>query len=111
LHSIFATPSTQTSRSIFAIYAAEEHIPIRESGGKFIGYCLPTDIAGATSEPFCFDRFPSLAVYEVYRAKAAHPLQGRNAALLESSRTVISIQQSLIQPSEVTVVSRTDASF
>ena len=84
--------------SDFATYAAEERIPIRESGGKIIGYFLPTDFAGATSEAFGLIDFPSLAEYEVYRAKlAAHPLHKRNAALLESSGAVASIQRSLIQ--------------
>jgi hypothetical protein len=57
----------------FAEYATREQIPIRESGGKILGYFLPTDFAGATGEAFGLIDFPSLAEYEIYRANlAAH---------------------------------------
>jgi len=82
----------------FASYAAAEQIPIRESGGAILGYFLPTDFAGATSEAFGLINFPSLADYEVYRSRLAeHPLHKRNVALLESKGAVLSIQRSLIQ--------------
>ena len=72
--------------------------PISESGGNILGYFLPTDFAGATSEAFGLIDFPSLAEYEVYRAKlAAHPLHKKNVAALESKGAVLSIQRSLIQ--------------
>ena len=84
--------------SDFATYAAEEQIPIRESGGKIVGYFLPTDFAGATNEAFGLIDFPSLAEYEIYRAKlAAHPLHKKNVAILQSSGVVLSTQRSLIQ--------------
>jgi hypothetical protein len=89
--------------SDFATYATKEQIPIRESGGNILGYFLPTDFAGATNEAFGLIDFPSLAEYEIYRAKlAAHPLHKRNAALLESKGAVVSIQRSLIQRVEPT---------
>ena len=82
----------------FADYAAKEQIPIRESGGKVVGYFIPTDFAGATNEALGLIDFASLADYEVYRAKlAAHPLHKRNAAKLEEARAVFSTQRSLIQ--------------
>jgi hypothetical protein len=81
----------------FAAYATAEQIPIRESGGKIVGYYLPTDFAGLTNEGFGLIDFGSLAEYEVYRAKlAAHPLHKRNAALLESTGALLSLQRSLI---------------
>jgi hypothetical protein len=84
--------------SDFATYAAEEQIPIRESGGNITGYFLPTDFAGATNEAFGLIDFPSLAEYEVYRARlAAHPLHKQNAAALQSSGALLSLQRSLIQ--------------
>lgn len=84
--------------SDFATYAAEEQIPIRESGGKIVGYFLPTDFAGATNEAFGLIDFPSLAEYEIYRAKlAAHPLHKKNVAVLQSSGVVLSTQRALIQ--------------
>ena len=84
--------------SDFATYAAEEQIPICKSGGSIVGYYLPTDFAGATNEAFGLIDFTSLAEYEIYRAKlAAHPLHKKNAAILQSSGAVLSIQRSLIQ--------------
>ena len=78
-------------------YAEAEMTPIRESGGKIVGYYLPTDFAGATNEAFGID-FPSLAEYEVYRAKlAAHPLHKQYVEKLERSGALLSIQRSLVQ--------------
>ncbi len=85
----------------FAAYAAAEQIPIRESGGTILGYFAPTDFAGPTSEGFGLIDFPSLAEYEVYRAKlATHPLHKQNIAVLESKGVVLSIQRSFIQRAE-----------
>jgi len=81
-----------------AKYAADEQIPIRESGGKILGYFMPTDFAGATNEAFGLIDFPSLAEYEIYRAKlAAHPLHKKYVDLVQSSGALLSIQRSLIQ--------------
>jgi hypothetical protein len=82
----------------FAEYAAQEQVPIRESGGTILGYFLPTDFAGATNVAFGLIDFASLADYEIYRAKlAAHPLHKRNAAKLESTGAMLSTQRSLIR--------------
>ena len=79
-------------------YAEAELRPIRESGGKIVGYYLPTDFAGATNEAFGIIDFPSLAEYEVYRAKlAAHPLHKQYVEKLERSGALLSIQRSLVQ--------------
>ena len=84
--------------SNFAEYTAAEQIPIRESGGTILGYFLPTDFAGPTNEGFGLIDFPSLADYEVYRAKlAAHPLHTQNAAKLDSTGALLSVQRSLIR--------------
>jgi hypothetical protein len=57
-----------------------------------------TDFAGPTNEGFGLIDFTSLAEYEIYRAKlAAHPLHKKNAALLESTGALLSIQRSLIE--------------
>ncbi len=81
-----------------AKYAANEQLPIRESGGTILGYFMPTDFAGATNEAFGLIDFPSLAAYEIYRAKlAAHPLHKKYAAVVESTGALLSIQRSLIQ--------------
>ena len=84
--------------SDFAKYAADEQIPIAESGGKIVGYFLPTDFAGPTNEAFGLIDFPSLAEYEVYRARlAAHPLHKENAGLLANAGAVLSTRRSLIE--------------
>lgn len=81
-----------------ATYVADEQIPIRESGGKILGYFMPTDFAGATNEAFGLIDFPSLAEYEVYRAKLAeHPLHKKYVVGVQSSGALLSIQRSLVQ--------------
>jgi len=82
----------------FATYAAEEQAAIREAGGSIVGYFLPTDFAGATNEALGLIDFPSLAAYEIYRAKlAGHPAHKQNVAKLEESGALLAIQRSLIQ--------------
>jgi hypothetical protein len=79
-------------------YVEAELKPIRESGGRVVGYYLPTDYAGATNEAFGLIDFPSLAEYEVYRAKlAAHPLHIKYVEKLQRTGALLSIQRSLIQ--------------
>jgi hypothetical protein len=82
-------------------YVEAELKPIRECGGNVVGYFLPTDFAGATNEAFGIIDFPSLAEYEIYRAKlAAHPLHKQYVETLERSGALLSIQRSLIQRAE-----------
>lgn len=79
-------------------YAADEQIPIRESGGKILGYFMPTDFAGATNQAFGLIDFPSLAEYEIYRAKlAAHPLHKKYVEVLQSTGALLAIERSLVQ--------------
>jgi hypothetical protein len=88
------------SLSDIEAYAEAELTPI-ESGDKIVGYYLPTDFAGATNEAFGIIDFPSLAGYEVYRAKlAAHPLHKQYVEKLERSGALLSIQRSLVQQGE-----------
>jgi hypothetical protein len=84
--------------SDIAKYSADEQIPIRESGGKILGYFMPTDFAGATNEAIGLIDFPSLAEYEIYRARlAAHPLHKKCVEVLESTGALLSIHRSLVQ--------------
>jgi hypothetical protein len=84
--------------SDIAKYSADEQIPIRESGGKILGYFMPTDFAGATNEAIGLIDFPSLAEYEIYRAKlAAHPLHKKYVEVLETTGALLSIHRSLVQ--------------
>lgn len=79
-------------------YVQAELKPIRECGGTVVGYFLPTDFAGATNQAFGIIDFPSLAEYEVYRAKlAAHPLHKQYVQTLERTGALLSIERSLIQ--------------
>lgn len=49
-------------------------------------------------KPSCLIDFPSLAEYEIYRAKlAAHPLHKKYAEVLESSGALLSIHRSIVQ--------------
>jgi hypothetical protein len=84
--------------SAFEKYVAEEQQAISESGGAIAGYYAPSDFAGATSEGYGLIDFPSLAEYEIYRAKlAAHPLHKDNVAALEKSGAVLSTYRALIR--------------
>jgi hypothetical protein len=84
--------------SDIAKYAADEQIPIRESGGKILGYFMPTDFAGPTNEAVGLIEFPSLAEYENYRAKlAAHPLHKKYVEVLESTGALLSIYRSIVK--------------
>jgi hypothetical protein len=68
----------------FRKYVEYEQRAITESGGRILGYFMPTDFAGPTNEAIGVIDVGSLADYEVYRAKlAAHPLHKKNAAELE----------------------------
>jgi hypothetical protein len=81
-----------------AKYSADEQIPIQECGGKILGYFMPTDFAGATNEAIGLIDFPSLAEYEIYRAKlAAHPLHKKYVEALESNGALLSIHRSIVQ--------------
>jgi hypothetical protein len=63
---------------------------------------MPTGFAGATNEAFGIIDFPSLAEYEIYRAKlAAHPLHIQYVQALERNDALLSIQRSLIRRVEV----------
>src|SRR5580704_17784456 len=82
----------------FRSYVDTELEPIRRSGGQVIGYFLPTDFAGPTNEACGLIDFESLAAYEIYRATLANdPEHKTNAAQLEESGVIISVNRSLIR--------------
>jgi hypothetical protein len=81
-----------------AKYAADEQVPIRESGGRILGYFMPTDFSGSTNEAIGLIDFSSLAEYEAYRARlAAHPLHKKYVEILESTGALLSIHRSIVQ--------------
>src|SRR5260370_7663620 len=84
-------------------YVEAEMKPISESGGRIVGYYLPTDFAGATNEAFGIIDFLSLAEYEIYRARLpAHPLPQPYFHPPAPSTPFLPIQRSLPHPLEPT---------
>jgi hypothetical protein len=55
----------------FEAYAKAWPEPVARCGGKFLGYYLPTKIAGPTNAALALIDFPDLASYERYREKLA----------------------------------------
>jgi hypothetical protein len=84
--------------SDFRIYVESEQEPIRRSGAQILGYFLPTDFSGSTSEALGLIDLPTLAAYEQYReALANDPDHKKNATRLEQSDAVLSMNRSIIQ--------------
>jgi hypothetical protein len=82
----------------FRAYAEAEQEPIRRSGGKIVGYFLPTDFAGATNEALGVIEFTTLAAYEQYRERLANnPEHKRNIARLEQTGAIVSMSRSILQ--------------
>ena len=53
----------------FETYANSLRKPVERCGGAYVGYYLPTKIAGPTNTAFGLIDFPDLAAYERYRAR------------------------------------------
>jgi hypothetical protein len=82
----------------FKSYVDAELEPIRRCGGRIVGYFLPTDFAGPDNEACGLIDFESLATYEQYRAALADdPAHKTNAARLEESGAIVSVNRSLIR--------------
>lgn len=82
----------------FRAYAEAEQEPIRRSGGKIVGYFMPTDFSGPTNEAIGLIEFVSLAAYEEYRAKLAiDPDHKKHAKRLEDSGVVVAMNRTIIQ--------------
>lgn len=84
--------------SDFKTYVDAELEPIRQSGGKVVGYFLPTDFSGPTNEALGLIDLPTLAAYEQYRAALANdPEHKKNVARLEQSGAIVSMNRSIIR--------------
>jgi hypothetical protein len=82
----------------FRRYVEAEQEPIRKSGGKTLGYFLPTDFAGPTNEALGLIDFVTLDDYHTYRrALADDPDHKRNVAELERSGVVVSMNRSMVE--------------
>jgi hypothetical protein len=53
----------------FEAYVRALPQPVERCGGKFVGYYLPTKIAGPTNTALGLIDFPDLAAYERYRER------------------------------------------
>jgi NIPSNAP len=74
-----------------------EQGPIRRSGGKTLGYFLPTDFAGPTNEALGLIEFSDLAAYEKYRGALANdPDHRKNVAALEQSGAAVTMTRSIL---------------
>jgi hypothetical protein len=79
-------------------YFEEEQSVIERSGGRVVGYFLPTDFAGPTNEAIGLIDLPSMAAYEEYRKRLADdPDHKKNIARLEQSRAAVAMNRSFIQ--------------
>jgi hypothetical protein len=82
----------------FKAYVEAELDVIRRSGGKLLGYFLPTDFAGPTNEAYGLIDFLTLSNYEQYRhALAEDPNHQTNAAELERSGAIVAMNRSIIK--------------
>lgn len=81
-----------------ATYFAKEQTVIERSGGKIVGYFLPTDFAGPTDEAIGLIDLPSIAAYEQYRKVLADdPDHKTNVTRLQQSGAAVAMDRSFIQ--------------
>jgi len=79
-------------------YFEEEQKVIERSGGKIVGYFLPTDFAGPTNEAIGLIDLPSMAAYETYRQVLANdPESKRNITQLKESGARVVMNRSFIR--------------
>jgi NIPSNAP len=75
-------------------YFETEQRVIERSGGKIVGYFVPTDFAGPTDEAMGLIDIPSMAAYEDYRKWLAdHPEHKANIARLEQSGATVAMNR------------------
>ncbi len=81
-----------------ATYFENEQRVIERSGGRIVGYFLPTDFAGPTDEAIGLIDIPSMAAYEEYRRKLADdPEHKTNAAQLQQSGAAVAMDRWFIR--------------
>jgi hypothetical protein len=79
-------------------YVDAEQPVIERSGGRILGYFLPTDFAGPTNEAMGLIDLPSLSAYEQYRETLADdPDHRKNIARLEQSGAAVAMNRSIIR--------------
>jgi NIPSNAP len=79
-------------------YFEKEQPVIERSGGRVVGYFLPTDFAGTTDEAIGLIDLPSLPAYEEYRKRLADdPEHKENIARLQQSGAQVAMNRSFIR--------------
>ena len=79
-------------------YFENEQRVIERSGGKIVGYFMPTDFAGPNDEAIGLIDIPSISVYEDYRRRLADdPEHKTNVAALTESGATVSMVRSFIR--------------
>ena len=88
----------------FEAYARAWPGPVERCGGKFVGYYLPTKIAGPTNVALALIDFPNVAAYEQYRERLMKDSEAiENVRRAEQSGCILVEDRSLMQrvpPSE-----------
>ncbi len=70
---------------------------IERSGGKLLGYFVPTKVAGRTDTALALIDFADLASYEQYRAKLmADPEAAENVRRVEASGVILNEERSFL---------------
>jgi hypothetical protein len=79
-------------------YFENEQRVIERSGGKIVGYFMPTDFAGPTDEAIGLIDLPSMAAYEEYRQVLADdPEHKQNIARLGESGAGAAMNRTFIR--------------
>jgi NIPSNAP len=79
-------------------YFENEQRVIERSGGRVVGYFLPTDFAGPTDEAIGLIDLPSITAYETYRGVLADdPEHQTNVARLAQSGAEVAMDRSFIR--------------
>lgn len=79
-------------------YFENEQRVIERSGGKIVGYFMPTDFAGPNDEALGLIDLPSMAAYEEYRkVLAADPEHKHNVARLQESGAAVAMNRWFIE--------------
>jgi hypothetical protein len=82
-------------------YFEQEQRVIERSGGRVIGYFLPTDFAGPNNQGLGLIDLSSMAAYEEYRTSlAVDPEHKANIARLHESGAAVAMVRSFIQRAE-----------
>ncbi|MGA7868610.1 MAG: NIPSNAP family protein [Stellaceae bacterium] len=82
-------------------YFEEEQKVIERSGGRIVGYFLPTEFAGPNNEGLGLIDLPSMAAYEEYRKRLADdPEHKKNIARLQQSAAAVAMNRWFIQRAE-----------